>query len=250
MGQRQRLWLRERKKLRGDLEGAHESLINTHHRASVVKLSTVVRSWEQGHQLTLGKELIAVLYHLSITQTTHTHYLYHLSITQTTHTHYLYHLSITQIIIITIVVNIMNFMIITIIVQAEISDTNVRNSAVQGHCTQSNVTHLQLQLTQSCPDIFKRHLEQRHHLLAVCRIQWRCCGRRRQSIPHSRVDSTVTNGSWRKHWHVAHMHRMWRTSPVTWWTRSMRCLQLLVFIMSLSSLPQHESIFLCIYFYC
>jgi len=63
-----------------DLEGTHERLINTHHCSSVVKLSTVVRSREQCHQLTLGKELIAILYHLSITQTTHTLTLNHLSI--------------------------------------------------------------------------------------------------------------------------------------------------------------------------
>ena len=46
------------------LEGAHQSLINTHHGTSVVKLATVVRSREQRHELALGKELIAVFYHL------------------------------------------------------------------------------------------------------------------------------------------------------------------------------------------
>jgi len=55
------------------LERAHQRLINTHHGSGVVKLSTVVRCWEQSHQLTLGKELVAIFYHLSITQTTHMH---------------------------------------------------------------------------------------------------------------------------------------------------------------------------------
>jgi len=55
-----------------DLERTHQRLIDTHHGAGVVELSAVVRRREQSHQLTLGKELIAVLNHLSITPTTHT----------------------------------------------------------------------------------------------------------------------------------------------------------------------------------
>ena len=81
----------------GDLEGAHECLVDWHHPASVVKLPAVVGGREQGHlrkisfqffnisfrqkffcqnyfsnwflfkshQLTLGKELVTILYHLS-----------------------------------------------------------------------------------------------------------------------------------------------------------------------------------------
>jgi len=52
-----------------NLEGAHQRLINTHHRAGVVKLSAVVWCREQSYQLTLGKEFIAVFYHLSTTHT-------------------------------------------------------------------------------------------------------------------------------------------------------------------------------------
>jgi len=47
-----------------DLEGAHEGLINTHHRASVVELTAVVGSREQSHELPLGKELVAILHNL------------------------------------------------------------------------------------------------------------------------------------------------------------------------------------------
>ena len=46
------------------LEGAHQCLVHTHHGSSIVKLPTVVGSREEGHQLTLGKELVAILYHL------------------------------------------------------------------------------------------------------------------------------------------------------------------------------------------
>lgn len=46
------------------LERTHKSLINAHHSASVVKLSTVIRSWEQSHQLSLGKEFIAIFNNL------------------------------------------------------------------------------------------------------------------------------------------------------------------------------------------
>lgn len=46
------------------LKGAHESLIDAHHGAGVVKLPAVVGGREQGDQLTLGKEFIAVLHDL------------------------------------------------------------------------------------------------------------------------------------------------------------------------------------------
>jgi len=47
-----------------NLEAAHQSVINRHHCPSVIKLSAVVRSAEQGHQLSLCKELVAILYNL------------------------------------------------------------------------------------------------------------------------------------------------------------------------------------------
>jgi len=84
----------------GYLEGTHQRLVNTHHGAGVVKLSTVVRRREQRHQLTLGKELIAVFYHLSIKQTTHRHTTSHMSIKQSNHS-CLYHLSISDILVLT-----------------------------------------------------------------------------------------------------------------------------------------------------
>jgi hypothetical protein len=46
------------------LEGTHERLIHTHHAARVVKLPAVVGRGEEGHQLTLGEELVPVLHHL------------------------------------------------------------------------------------------------------------------------------------------------------------------------------------------
>lgn len=46
------------------LEGAHKSLVNTHHCACIIKLPTVVRGRKEGHQLPFGKKLIAVFYHL------------------------------------------------------------------------------------------------------------------------------------------------------------------------------------------
>ena len=48
----------------GYLERAHEGLVHAHHAPGVVKLPAVVGSREQGHQLALGKELVAVLHHL------------------------------------------------------------------------------------------------------------------------------------------------------------------------------------------
>ena len=47
-----------------NLEAAHESIVNGHHCSCIVKLSTIVRGTEQGHELPLGKELVAVFHHL------------------------------------------------------------------------------------------------------------------------------------------------------------------------------------------
>ena len=44
-----------------DLERTHQSVIDTHHSTSIVKLSTVVGSREDGDELSLGEELISVL---------------------------------------------------------------------------------------------------------------------------------------------------------------------------------------------
>lgn len=46
------------------LEGTHESLIHAHHGACVVKLPAVVGCREEGDELALGKELVAILHHL------------------------------------------------------------------------------------------------------------------------------------------------------------------------------------------
>lgn len=46
------------------LEGAHEGLIHAHHGARVVELPAVVGRREEGHELALGEELVAVLHHL------------------------------------------------------------------------------------------------------------------------------------------------------------------------------------------
>lgn len=43
------------------LERTKQALINTHHRTSIVKFTTVVRSAEQRHELPLGEELVAIL---------------------------------------------------------------------------------------------------------------------------------------------------------------------------------------------
>lgn len=58
------------------LEGAHQGFIHAHHAAGVVELPAVVGSWEQSHQLPLGKELITIFYHLgaSHTQFLHRHH--------------------------------------------------------------------------------------------------------------------------------------------------------------------------------
>lgn len=44
-----------------DLEGAHQSLIDTHHGTGVVKLSAVVGGREERDELALGKELVSLL---------------------------------------------------------------------------------------------------------------------------------------------------------------------------------------------
>ena len=43
-----------------DLEGAEQALVDTHHSACIVKLSAVIRSTEEGDELALGEELVAV----------------------------------------------------------------------------------------------------------------------------------------------------------------------------------------------
>lgn len=48
------------------LEGAHEGFVHAHHAAGIVKLSAVVGSREQRHQLPLSEELIAIFYHLGV----------------------------------------------------------------------------------------------------------------------------------------------------------------------------------------
>ena len=47
------------------LEWAHKSFINAHHAAGVIELPAVVGGGEQGHQLTLGEELVPVLNNLN-----------------------------------------------------------------------------------------------------------------------------------------------------------------------------------------
>lgn len=47
------------------LKGAHKGLVHTHHAACVVKLPAVVGGREQRHQLSFGKELIAIFNNLS-----------------------------------------------------------------------------------------------------------------------------------------------------------------------------------------
>lgn len=47
-----------------DLEGAHQGVVNGHHRPRVVELAAVVRRGEDGHQLAAGEELVSVLDHL------------------------------------------------------------------------------------------------------------------------------------------------------------------------------------------
>lgn len=49
---------------RTDLERAHEGVVDCHHGAGVVKLVAVVGRREDGHQLPLGKELVAILHDL------------------------------------------------------------------------------------------------------------------------------------------------------------------------------------------
>lgn len=44
-----------------DLERAQEALVNAHHGARIVEFSAVVWRTEQGHQLTLAEEFVAIL---------------------------------------------------------------------------------------------------------------------------------------------------------------------------------------------
>lgn len=44
-----------------NLEGAEQALVDTHHGASIVELAAVVGCAEQGDELALGEELVAVL---------------------------------------------------------------------------------------------------------------------------------------------------------------------------------------------
>lgn len=43
-----------------NLETAHQCIINWHHCSSIVKLSTIVRSWKESDQLSFSKELITI----------------------------------------------------------------------------------------------------------------------------------------------------------------------------------------------
>ena len=47
-----------------DAEGAHQALVDRHDRAGVVELAAVVGRREDGDQLPVGEELVAVLHHL------------------------------------------------------------------------------------------------------------------------------------------------------------------------------------------
>jgi hypothetical protein len=51
---------------RTHLEGAHERVIDAHHRARVLKLAAVIGGAEDGHELALGEELVALLDHLLV----------------------------------------------------------------------------------------------------------------------------------------------------------------------------------------
>ena len=47
------------------LKTAHQCLINGHHGARIVEFAAVVRRREQRHQLTFGKELVAIFHDLN-----------------------------------------------------------------------------------------------------------------------------------------------------------------------------------------
>ena len=49
-----------------NLEGAHQVLVDGHHRAAVVELAAVVGRGEDRHQLTLREELVPILHNLSV----------------------------------------------------------------------------------------------------------------------------------------------------------------------------------------
>ena len=44
-----------------DLEAAQQALIHAHHRARVVELATIIGCGEEGHEMPLGEELVAIL---------------------------------------------------------------------------------------------------------------------------------------------------------------------------------------------
>jgi hypothetical protein len=50
-----------------NLEGAEQTFVHAHHGAGVVELATVVGGAEQRNELTLGEELVAILYDLMCT---------------------------------------------------------------------------------------------------------------------------------------------------------------------------------------
>ena len=56
------------KDARVDLEGAHERVVDAHHRAGVVKLAAVVWCAEQRDKLPLCKKLVSVLNDLCTTK--------------------------------------------------------------------------------------------------------------------------------------------------------------------------------------
>jgi len=47
-----------------DLEGAHEALVDGHHRTAIVELAAIVGRREDGHERAVAKELVAILHHL------------------------------------------------------------------------------------------------------------------------------------------------------------------------------------------
>lgn len=51
---------------RAHLEGAHQSLIDTHHGACIIKLATVVWRRKYGDQLPIRKKLVPILSNLQI----------------------------------------------------------------------------------------------------------------------------------------------------------------------------------------
>ena len=46
------------------LKRAHECFVHAHHTARIVELSAVIWRRKKSHQLTLGKKLVTIFYHL------------------------------------------------------------------------------------------------------------------------------------------------------------------------------------------